>query len=282
MDGPFDLYAGSPPDLPASPVVVSVPHAGRDYPPSLLGAMQGPLATLRPLEDRYVDAVAIAARETETLIVQHRARAWIDLNRGEDERDPRVDEGATPTGSPTGSAKVKSGLGLVPRRAVGTSPIWARRFTDADIVARIAADHRPYHAALATTLARAQAMFGIAVLVDLHSMPPLGSGAAVVLGDRFGRAAAARFVARAEAAARGAGFATALNLPYAGGHILATHGQPAAGIHAIQVEIDRSRYLDAALDLPGAGLTPTVRMLRAMLDALTEEALGTRLDRAAE
>ena len=89
-------------------------------------------------------------------------------------------------------------------------------------------------------------------------------------------------MARAEAAARGAGYATALNLPYAGGHILATHGRPAAGIHAIQVEIDRSRYLDAALDLPGTGLTPTVRMLRAMLDALTEEALGTRLDRAAE
>ncbi|MDQ2892798.1 MAG: N-formylglutamate amidohydrolase [Pseudomonadota bacterium] len=279
MDASFDLYADP---APATPVVLSVPHAGRDYPLALRATLQVPMMALRPLEDRHVDAVVLAARGRETLLVQRRARAWIDLNRGEDERDPRIDEGADPKSQPMGSAKVRSGLGLVPRRALGATSLWARRFADADITARIVRDHRPYHAALAAALARAQAAFGTAVLLDIHSMPPLTSGAGVVLGDRFGHAADARLVARADAVARGAGFVTALNVPYAGGHILATHGRPAAGVHAIQVEIDRALYLDPALDRPGSGVTAVAAMLREMIAALADEALARRYSCAAE
>jgi len=192
------------------------------------------------------------------------------------------DEGARAISLPIDSAKVKSGLGLVPRRAIGMTPLWRRRFDAVDIASRIERDHRPYHAALADALAAARAAFGVAILIDIHSMPRPASGAEIVLGDRFGRAAGARFVARAEAAARGAGYATALNLPYAGGHILATHGAPGADIHAIQLEIDRTAYLDAALDRPGPGLPRVAAMLRQMIAALAEEALDSRYPLAAE
>ena len=279
MDGSFDLYGGA---TPASPVVLSVPHAGRDYPLALRAALRVTLAAVKPLEDRHVDAVALAARGGETLIVQRRARAWIDLNRGEDERDPCVDEGIDPTRRPLASAKVRSGLGLVPRRALGATPLWTRRFTDADIAARIVQDHRPYHAALGQALAAARHSFGIAILVDLHSMPTPDNGAGIVLGDRFGHAAGARFVARADAALRGRGIATALNVPYAGGHILAMHGRPEHGVHAIQVEIDRRLYLDAALDAPGPGLAPIAMALRGALAALADEALADRFAAVAE
>jgi N-formylglutamate amidohydrolase len=277
MDGSFDCYADDADAGPASPVVLSVPHAGRDYPAALQAALAVPAAAVRPLEDRHVDAVALAARGRETMLVQRHPRAWIDLNRAEDERDPRVDAGADPMRRPIGSAKVRSGLGLVPRRALGATPLWTRRFADAEIAQRIVADHRPYHAALAAALAAARAAFGVAILVDLHSMPPPQSGAQIVLGDRFGRSAAARYVARADAVARGAGLRTALNLPYAGGHILAPHGR-----HAIQVEIDRRLYLDAALDVPGPGLPQVAAMIRTMLAALADEAVGSHYVAAAE
>lgn len=279
MDGSFDLYGGP---SPAGPVVVSVPHAGRDYPLSLRAALSVPMRAVLPLEDRHIDAVALAARTDETMLVQRRARAWIDLNRSEDERDPRIDEGAHPTRHPFASAKVKSGLGLVPRRATGATILWSRRFADDDIRARIVGDHRPYHAALARALALARDRFGTAILLDLHSMPSLASGATVVIGDRFGRTAAARFVARAEGAARQAGLTTAINLPYAGAHILATHGRPAEGVHAIQIEIDRALYLDRAHDQRGDGLPRIAAMLRTMIAALSDEALGQRYDCAAE
>lgn len=260
---------------PASPVVLSVPHAGRDYPAVLLAALRGSAATLAALEDRHVDAVALAARGDEALLVQRRGRAWIDLNRGLDERDPAVDEGAGPVRPGATSARVRGGLGLVPRRTGHTGDLWRRRFSAAEIAARIDGDHRPYHDALATMLAAARDRFGAAVLLDLHSMPPLGPGCPrLVIGDRSGRSAAPRFVARARAAATANGHASALNTPYAGGHIVARHGRPDANVHAIQLEIDRSLYLDAALDQPGAGVPAMAALVRAIAGALAEEALA--------
>jgi N-formylglutamate amidohydrolase len=266
---------------PASPVIVSVPHAGRDYPPALLAALRVPAGALLALEDRHIDAVARSAVGARTALIARRARAWIDLNRGEDERDPRVDEGAL--GRPVRSAKVRGGLGLVPRRAASASELWRRRFDDREIGARITEDHRPYHSELAAALVRAQARFGVAVLLDLHSMPSLGPGQArVVVGDRFGRAALPRFVARVEAAAMAAGHRVARNTPYAGGHILERHGRPGRGIHAVQVELDRSLYLDPALDRPGSGLAATASLVAAMLAALEDEVSACTFAQAAE
>lgn len=278
----FDRYGR---DAPASPVVLSVPHAGRDYPAALRADIRVPLAALAVLEDRHVDAVAMAARREETILVQRIARAWIDLNRGEWERDPKLDSGADATRQPMASAKLRSGLGLVPRRIAGVGDIWRRRLTGDEVQARITVDHRPYHAALADALARARARFGIAILIDVHSMPPLGAPgdvAQLVFGDRFGKTSAARFVARMEAVADAAGIQHALNTPYSGGHILDRHADPASGIHGIQIELDRSLYLDAMLDRPGPGSVSVAALLRRIVDAVADEALSGGIALAAE
>ena len=268
------------PEVPESPVVISVPHAGRDYPALLRAALAVPIAFVAALEDRHADTLALAARGRETLFVAQRARAWIDLNRSEDERDFRVDEGAPRGRVPVGQTKLRSGLGLVPRRAARANDLWKRRFSDAEVTERIVADYRPYHAAVAAALAAARARFGVAVLLDLHSMPPLDNGARVVIGDRFGRSAAARFVAAVESEVGDRKLA--LNAPYAGGHILDRHGAPASGVHAVQLEIDRSLYLDFVLDRPGNGFAATVTMVKRIIAALADEALGSGLAVAAE
>jgi N-formylglutamate amidohydrolase len=260
---------------PLTPVVLSVPHAGRDYPLPLRSSIRVPLAALQGLEDRYADALGLSARGVETLFVAERARAWIDLNRAEHERDPRLDDGAVSIGHPQ-SAKLRSGLGLVPRRVGNSGDIWQRRLSADEVQMRIHADHRPYHAALAAALASARARFGVAVLIDVHSMPPLGpanDSPQLVLGDRFGKSAAARFLGRIEGVARAHGVATAANAPYSGGHILERHGEPRRGVHAIQLEFDRRLYLDDALDAPGPGLPATAHLLRAIIDAVADEAL---------
>lgn len=271
MDVSFELLGDR---MPASPVVLSVPHAGRDYPRPLLAALRLPVAALTVLEDRHIDAVALSARRHETALIQRRARAWIDLNRAESERDPKVEDGVSAQTGRAPSAKLRSGLGLVPRRAGAAGDLWRHRFTAADVADRIARDYRPFHDALATALAAARARFGIAVLIDLHSMPALREPARIVLGDRHGRSAAARFVRRLHGEAASAGIATALNTPYAGGHIVQRHAAPERGIHAIQVEIDRTLYLDSRLDEPGPGLLRTAALVQRMLAAIEDEAIG--------
>lgn len=273
------MSAGTPsfirhgPIAPVSPVILSVPHAGRDYPLPLRAALRVPLAALLPLEDRHADTLALAAHGHETLIVANRARAWIDLNRAEHERDARVDEGAEPLPERALSPKLRSGLGLVPRRA-GGAELWRRRFADEEMRERIERDHRPYHAAVAQALADARARFGVAVLLDIHSMPPLASDSArIVIGDRFGRSAASRFVGRIEGVAHAARVRTAVNTPYAGGHVLDRHANVANGVHAIQIEIDRTLYLDRKRVSPGSGFAATAALLRRIIDAVADEAL---------
>lgn len=274
----FELIAGDA----AGPVILSVPHAGRDYPAELTLRLRPPVERLVSLEDRMVDAIARGVAGVATLIAR-RPRAWIDLNRHETEVDPGMIEDGPPASRVNLSTKVRSGLGLVPRRLSGVGELWRGKLPAAELTRRIAEDHRPYHDTIADLLARARARHGVAILVDLHSMPPLNGGAQLVVGTRFGLSAAPGFVAPVIAAATRAGLSVQENSPYAGGHIVERHGDPRRNVHAVQLELDRTLYLDRALDrCDPAGLARTQTFLRDTIGRLTEAALGPALPLAAE
>lgn len=286
MNPPIMPFIQHGPEVPASPVILSVPHAGQDYPDAFLTMSRLSSTALRPLEDRHADLlIDDAITAGFTALVATRARAWIDLNRDIREIDPDMIDPPAPRHAVVRSAKVSGGLGLIPRRLRGQGEILRHRLSRADLDRRIAEDHAPYHARLAALIGAARQRFGIAVLLDVHSMPPLpGSDdrPRIVVGDLFGRSAAARFAATLNDVARAAGHICAQNSPYAGGHILAVHGAPARGVHAIQLEIDRSLYLDPALDGPGVGLADCRALVLETARALADEALGSTAAIAAE
>jgi len=273
---PF-LRFGSP--VPACPVILAVPHAGRSYPPTLIASAAMPRARLETLEDRFADRlIADAVAAGTTAFVARRARAWIDLNRDERELDPAMIESPALLTHAIGSARVRGGLGLIPRRISGGAAIYRRRLTAAEISARIESDHRPWHAALAEALEAARARFGVALLLDLHSMPPIAPTREelpprIVIGDRYGRSAAGRLIDCVEAAADRAGLRHARNSPYAGGYTLDRHGKPPARVHAIQIEMDRSLYLAPDLRSAGTGLVRMQAFVAALTATLAEEIL---------
>ena len=273
-------YVRLGPVLPATPVVLSVPHAGRDYPPALLEAARIPLAQLELLEDRHADAlVEIAIAAGVPAIIATRARAWIDLNRGEREIDPAAIHPTPVAGATERSNRSESGLGLVPTRLPGGGAILVRPIAATELADRIERDHQPYHRAVAEALAEAHARFGVAVLIDCHSMPPLPAGkgpsATIVLGDRFGRSASPAILAAIAIEAQRSGLRVARNAPYAGAHTLERHGRPAAGIHAIQVELDRTLYLDSKLRRPGPGLAGLGRFVARAAECAADAAIGS-------
>jgi N-formylglutamate amidohydrolase len=243
------------PTTPMSPVILSVPHASRHYPPGLLASAAVPPSVIESLEDRFADLlVEQAVNEGHLAFVASMPRAWIDLNRGPEDLDPALrmssDRGYTAT------ARARSGLGLVPSR-LGRQALWRVAPSPEAIAHRLTHTHEPYHAAVAAALLEAWRLFGYAVLIDCHSMPPLGGfrPLRIVVGDRHGRAAAPGFAARLAAFVRAEGYSAGLNAPYAGAYMLDRHGRPDAGIHAMQIEIDRSLYLAGDLRSVGPGLT---------------------------
>ncbi|MGF7150829.1 N-formylglutamate amidohydrolase [Sphingomonas zeicaulis] len=277
------------PALLTSPVVLSVPHAGRDYPADLAAMLRIPVQAAESLEDRHADLLARQAAESGGVagLVARVPRLLIDLNRAEQEIDPEMTDPPLRGTALIPSAKVRGGLGLVPRRLHPYGDIWRQTLSVDALATRIRTVHRPYHEALAQLLAQARMRFGVAVLIDLHSMPPIrpiGSHAParIVIGDRFGRSAAARITARAVAEARVAGLPAAINAPYAGAHMLDRHGNPRGGIHAIQLEIDRSLYLASGLREPGEALPHIAGFVAALAAGLAEEVTGWRDSAAAE
>ena len=268
------------------PVILSVPHAARDYKPEMLALMRPPAERLVALEDRLVDEIARGVERAPVLIGRV-PRAWIDLNRHEAELDPGLVEGIPPSRLML-TPKVRSGLGLIPRRLAGVGDIWRRRLTRADVEARIAGVHRPYHAAIGSLVARALAAHGVAVLLDLHSMPPLPQApdaprADIVIGDRFGQSAARWAICRLDATCRAHGLRAQENVPYAGGHIIERHARPTAGVHAVQLEIDRDLYLQPGHGHARAdGLAAMRTLVQAAVDALGRAALDSALPLAAE
>lgn len=286
-------FSLSLPDPPPVPVLLAVPHSGRTYPASLLEAMRNPAAAVLRLEDRFVDLLAEAvARETGAgLLVAHAPRAMIDLNRASDD----VDWDMVADGMPEKSARqaagrrARSGLGLIPRRLPGLGEVWRRRMTHAELADRIDGIHRPYHGALATALESLRDRWGAALLIDLHSMPPLGpqsgsdAAAMFVIGDRFGASSGGALSAAALDHFAADGWRAVHNRPYAGGYVLDRHGAPARGLHALQVEVCRSAYLDAPLHEPGPGFAAVARTLTGLVRRMAEElAAGRRLPQAAE
>jgi N-formylglutamate amidohydrolase len=274
-------------ESPGFPLLLSIPHAGRDYPAEIFDNLRIAAAELVRLEDRYADRLAAPAIAAGIpAIIAHRARAWIDLNRAEDELDPAMVIGSGKPYQPSNSAKMRGGLGLIPRRLASVGDIWKHPLDAALVEARLVGFHRPYHAKIGQVLAAMRARFGIAILVDLHSMPPLaGMGLAapnIVIGDRFGQTAGAIHTEMLIGRLRDRGVLAGLNHPYPGDHILRRHGDVRRNVHAIQIEVDRSLYLDSEMREPGANLPQIAALISELLFLLADNAMGFDLQLAAE
>jgi N-formylglutamate amidohydrolase len=120
---------------------------------------------------------------------------------------------------------------------------------------------------LAGELDALKARWGGAILIDLHSMPPLGpkrgaqASADFVVGDRFGGSCDGALCAAAFDHFAAGGRRAAHNRPYAGGYVLDRHAAPARGVHGLQVEVCRAAYLDEGLREPGEGFDSVAELL---------------------
>ena len=263
------------------PLLIAVPHAGRAYPEALIASMRQPELAAPRLEDRYADALGreLARLTGAPLLIADAPRAMLDLNRAPDDIDWGMVSwggGKAPAHS-LANRRARSGLGLVPRRLPGIGELWKVPLQRDQLEARIASIHRPYHRTLAQVLEALRDRWGAALLIDLHSMPPLKPGpgnakpAEFVLGDRFGASCDPILSALVLNEIGDAGRRIAHNRPYAGGYVLDCHAAPRRGIHALQLEVCRSTYLDSRLEQPGPRLGTVARLLARTIRSLADE-----------
>lgn len=239
---PFTLFAPQPP---TAPLVFASPHSGRTYPPSFLRQSRLSALALRRSEDAFVDELFCDVRAIGAPMLAARfPRALLDVNRSPAELDATMFDGPLKMPVDATSPRVGAGLGVIPRIVRDGAEIYPGKLSPREAVERLTNFYKPYHAALASLVEAARAKFGVAVLVDCHSMPSAAAIPDIVLGDRYGLSAAPVLMRAAERAFESQGFRVVRNAPYAGGFATQLYGRPSRGTHALQIEINRALYLD--------------------------------------
>jgi len=230
-----------------APFVFASPHSGRLYPADFVArSCLTPLA-LRRSEDAFADELFESAVEWGAPLIAARfPRVFLDVNRAASELDHSMFDDALQVEVGAPSARVAAGLGVIPRIVRDGAEIYRGRLSPADAEERLARLYRPYHAALTGLIDETRARFGVAILVDCHSMPAAASIPDIVLGDRYGASASSALMRHAELALEAFGFSTARNTPYAGGYTTLLYGRREQGVHALQIEVNRTLYLDEA------------------------------------
>jgi N-formylglutamate amidohydrolase len=272
-----------------SPLVFSSPHSGSFYPQDFLAAVALDPLTLRRSEDAFVDELfGAAAGVGAPLLRAHFPRAFLDVNREPYELDQRMFDERLPPYANTRSMRVAGGLGTIARVVGEAKEIYGRRISVAEALRRIETLYKPWHHRLRGLMRRAEETFGVAALIDCHSMPSSvtrgredGTRADIVLGDRYGTSCDAALVETAEVELRRRGYNVTRNKPYAGGFITEHYGNPAMGWHALQIEVNRALYMDEKTLTRASGFEPLVADLSSMMTALAEVAQGSLSGRRA-
>lgn len=258
-----------------SRVVFASPHSGRDYCAPFLKNSVLDEKTIRSSEDAFVDRLfACAPRYGAPLLRAGAPRAYLDLNRASDELDPALIEGVRKVRH---NPRIASGLGVVPRVVANARPIYHGKLTRSEADTRIETIWRPYHAKLQALLTQALNTFGEAILLDCHSMPheavqtlAPGRSPEIVIGDRFGASASPVIVEKVEAVFADAGLRVARNAPFAGAFTTQHYGRPSRRQHAVQIEIDRSLYMDEGLIRPNANFDAFCALLQGVVGQLAD------------
>ncbi len=248
------------------PLLISMPHVGTHVPPALAARLTDEAQRVPDtdwhLERLYDFADTLGA----SVLVATHSRFVIDLNRPPDGASLYPGQSVT---------------GLCPVDLFDDQPLYrdpADVPSEVEIAERRAAIWQPYHTQLAHELARIQAQHGVAALWDAHSirsvLPRFFEGRLTDLnlgtanGASCSPALAEQLLAIGQAAP---GYTAVLNGRFKGGHITRQYGNPAQGIHAVQLEMTQCSYMRESwpfdyLPEVAAGVQPHVRrMLEAVL-----------------
>jgi N-formylglutamate amidohydrolase len=272
LSPPFEIVA---PAEWRAPVVFNSPHSGSVYPAEFLAASRIDLAALRRSEDSFMDEMIgnLGARGFGTVRVNF-PRSYVDVNREPYELDPRMFAGRLPSFANTRSMRVAGGLGTIPRVVGDGQDIYRERIGVDDALKRIELLYKPYHRALRRLINDVHRTFGTTILVDCHSMPSVGVSRDepprpdVVIGDRYGTSCSPVLTDAVEETLRQLGYTTGRNKPYAGGFITEHYGNPASGLHTIQIELNRAIYMDERRRERGPRFAQVAADFAALADAI--------------
>ncbi len=267
------------------PLLMDSPHSGTIYPEDFGLAL--PWSEVRQLEDAHVDELfaAGAAAVGATWLKALTTRAYIDLNRNAADIDPLLVDGSYPGAKPGRNAEL--GRGLIWRTMTNGEPLYARRLSVDEVRRRIEHFYQPYHREFVAQLKRLHHRFGAVWHLNCHSMPSVSGsksldGAAgirrpdIVLGDGDGVSCEPGLTRTVREAFSSMGYGVTENRPYKGAELTLAYAKPSLGFHSLQIEVNRSLYMDERTREKHEGFARLQRDLR-VVTARVADFVGSRI-----
>lgn len=253
------------------PVVLAFPHSGTFLPPEVMARLNARGQVLSDTDwhlGRLYDGLLPGA----SIVRATFHRYVIDANRPPDGASLYPGQNTT---------------GLVPLTDFDGEPIWIEEPDAAEIAARRAIWHTPYHRALREELNRVRQTHGLAVLYDCHSIrsriPFLFEGVLpdFNIGTVDGCACAPEIGAMVQNICETvAGYRTILNGRFKGGWTTRTYGCPDEGFHAVQMELAQVTHLETEAPPYAYDAQKSARLrevLRRVLGSLADWAADARV-----
>lgn len=231
------------------PVLISSPHSGQFYPQDLLNLTRLPLHELRKSEDSHVDRLFIKAPALgASLLSAIVARIFCDLNRHAWDLDATMYKQPLPKALTQRSNQVKNGIGTVHKINNSGKLIFKYYLSFPMIQQFIQTYWFSYHQQITKFIQKSCQLFGGCIILDVHSMPSprvrTAAYADIILGDGFSQTCSPWMINQSVAFFKSKNLQVKKNTPYSGGFITRNYGNPLKNIHTMQIEINKSLYMN--------------------------------------
>ena len=269
------------PTIQTMPFIFASPHSGTNYINSFITASKLSRLALRSSEDSFVDDLySDVVNCGAPLLKAIFPRAYIDLNREAYELDQEMFKEQLPKFVNTSSSRIAAGLGTIPRIVANGDEIYHDKISFEEAEKRIKFYYHPYHAMLQNLIDETKQKFDKCILIDCHSMPSSSTGQDgsnknqhidVVLGNKHGTTCAPGLIDFIEFHLTNLGLIVRRNHPYAGGYTTQHYGNPKSGVHTLQIEINRSIYMDEQTHTHSSGFFQLKEKILSLIMALKME-----------
>ncbi|MAS86712.1 MAG: N-formylglutamate amidohydrolase [Micavibrio sp.] len=269
-------------------LVFDSPHSGRIYPKDFAHACSD--HAMHTAEDRFVDLLFDdAPRYGASFLKAEFPRTYIDVNRTETDIDTQLIDEKWP-GPLKPTIRAQTGIGLIRRMLQKDLPLYKRYLTVAEIKHRIEHYYKPYHKKLAQMIDETVYANSLVFHINCHSMPSHTSPFIIgknkrydfVIGDRDGQTANLNFSLFVKMVLEQIGYDVALNNPFKGVEILRRYGKPHMGMHSIQLEINKTLYLDEETQTLNSNFDKLKNDLNSLTNSLYEWSLSQLIPMAAD
>ena len=234
---------------PKNPVLITVPHSGTYYPKLFKKHIKLDLDKIRKIEDYQSDKILkLIKKESADILIAKCSRAVVDLNRSRNAIDNDMFIEKLIIEQPDEKNMISYGLGVFPK-IISNKTIFKTKLPVSYSKKMLDEYYDPFHQSLFKQLKFLLNKFGFCFHFDLHTMPSRALKhfkikPDIVLGNNFGKSSSENLTSYIKKSFEKFNLKVEINNPYAGGFITRKYGNPSAGIETIQIEINRSLYMN--------------------------------------